>query len=146
MTPDDLNIRLQHFRVNEFMEFIDRNEFKDCKWDDVFQSLFIESLMIFFPIPIFYLDGSKKGWKIIDGRQRIYAIDNFINHGFKLRNLEFLPECNNKYFNELEGYLRARITNAELKAYVINPGTPDDVKSNIFNRIRMQIKNICGIT
>ena len=169
--PDDVNIRLQHFRVYEIIEMIKGQRMayddEDLKlisdrpkkssnqldiwgeddlqrnnnlWAKPVKSKFIESLMIRLPIPALYFDGSQKPWRIIDGLQRIYTIISFIDEShpdkFSLSGLDFLSEeCYGKFFPNIPGYLRARILNAELIAYVINPGSPSEVKYNIFKRI-----------
>lgn len=172
--PDDVNVRLQYFRVSDLIRLIDKemldiledeniytkgvpklvslfDEDEDVDiyteddlqrmpdlWNDVQKSRFIESLMIKLPIPIFYLDGSTKPWRVIDGLQRLHSIMGFVQGKYKLTSLEYLAkECDGKYFNDesFPGYLKARILDAELIAYVISPGTPEDVKYNIFQRI-----------
>jgi hypothetical protein len=172
--PDDVNVRLQNFRVSELLKLIDPDVFNELKdetlykkdltetesltdndveldidnedyfqrmpdlWNPVQKSRFIESLMIKLPIPMLYLDGTQKPWRVIDGLQRLNTIVGFINNEFRLKSLEYLDkECDGLSFsdNKFPGYLRDRILNAELTAYVINPGTPEDVKYNIFQRI-----------
>jgi hypothetical protein len=183
--PDDVNIRLQHFRVSELVSMIngnsilnedfdflkeieaesenerykgfqpalfDEDDLIDIQGDDGLQrntllwspiqkSQFIESLMIKLPIPLFYFDGSRKPWRIVDGLQRLHTIMSFINNKFKLVGLEYLEECEGLWFNKagnvpgIPGLFRKRVLDAEIVAYVINPGTPPDVKYNIFKRI-----------
>ncbi len=168
--PDDVNVRLQNFRVSELLKLVDNDILKELKdeniyevnlsesenisdleldgddelqrnkglWNDEQKSRFIESLMIKLPIPMFYLDGTQKPWRVIDGLQRLGTIVSFMNNEFELKSLEYLgQQCNGLTFTskEIPGYLRDRILNAELTAYVVNPGTPEVVKYNIFQRI-----------
>jgi hypothetical protein len=172
--PDDVNVRLQHFRVSEMLQLIDPKVFEELKdenlytkdtsenesltdfdteididteddlqrmpdlWNPIQKSRFIESLMIKLPIPMFYLDGTIKPWRVIDGLQRLNTIVSFLSNEFKLKSLEYLEkDCEDLYFKDEQfpGFLKERILNAELTAYVISPGTPEDVKYNIFQRI-----------
>lgn len=184
--PDDVNIRLQYFRVFDIVEMLRMEaldifdkEFEETKfwlkakgvqvnlfgdeieegegdiveididdqddlqrnselWNLVQKSRFIESLMIKIPIPAFYFDGSQKPWRVVDGLQRLHTIRSFLRDEFKLTSLEYLQkECGGKNFNDLKfpGYLKQRILDAKIVAYVINPGTPNNVKHNIFKRI-----------
>ena len=116
-------------------------------WTDTKKSLLIESLMLSIPLPMFYVAADDKGrWEVVDGLQRLSAIRDFL-HGdkngvmLKLQNLEFLGErFNGKTFKAIEDNPEDQIVvntilETELRFTVINPGTPEIVKRNIFKRI-----------
>jgi hypothetical protein len=109
---------------------------KGNQWSDEQKSRLIESLIMRIPLPIFYFDGSEHPWKIIDGLHRLTTLYTFTKgQSFRLENLEYLSELNGKSFFELPFKYRRVIEESTIEAYLINPGTPDKVKLNIFQRI-----------
>ena len=114
---------------------------KDDLWDIEQQSRLIESILIRFPLPAFFFDASDDDlWLVVDGLQRLSSIRNFCiekdpKKRLKLTNLEFLTQLNGKTWDDLTGDLQRSIEEAQVVIYKIMPGTPTDVKFNIFKRI-----------
>lgn len=122
-------------------------------WDEAQKSRLIESLMLKIPIPMFYVAADTKSvWSVVDGLQRMSTIRDFVlgkdyladpernkdkkGCGMRLTGLEFWgSKYDGKCFNELPIFLQNRIYETEFRFTVVNPGTPEEVKRNIFKRL-----------
>lgn len=106
-------------------------------WTPEAQSRLIESLLIRIPIPAFYVDATDEDcWEVIDGSQRMTVLRNFIvEQSMKLYKMEFLTELNDCTFSMLQRKFQRRISEQQITIYAIQPGTPSDVKFNIFKRV-----------
>lgn len=105
-------------------------------WDIYRKSELVESVLMGLPLPIFYFNQDKYGRLIvIDGRQRLTALFEFMDGKYALTKLKVLPDENKKSFKDLSPLLQSRIEDYQIQAHVIMPPTPDRLKFDIFDRV-----------
>jgi hypothetical protein len=72
------------------------------RWGSAKQSALIESFLLNVPVPPVYLAEEQFGiYSVIDGKQRITAIHDFMTGRLALRNLVALPELNDARISDL---------------------------------------------
>lgn len=63
-------------------------------WSEEQQSALIESLLVNIPVPPIVLCATAEGLEVVDGQQRLLAIQAFYTGKLKLRDLRLLRELN----------------------------------------------------
>jgi len=106
-------------------------------WTAAARSRLVESLLLRVPLPAFYIDASTPDrWSVVDGLQRLAALDAFVNHGaFGLSGLEFLDHLEGKTFKELPRHFQRRILETKVTGHLIQEGTPEPVRAALIRRI-----------
>ena len=96
----------------------------------------VESILMGLPIPVMYLFEMRDGKKqVVDGRQRISAILDFLNDKLVLKDLKILPEYNDCKFSDLDAKMQGIFEDSQMYFYIIQPPTPERVKYDIFDRV-----------
>ncbi len=132
MSLDTLIKRIEHEEIVLSPEF-QRNEV----WNRQTKSRLIESLLIRIPLPAFYMDATVEDkWLVVDGLQRLATLRDYVlNKNLQLRGLEFLHDFNNYGYDQLPRNYQRRIDETQVTVYLIEKGTPANVKFNVFKRI-----------
>lgn len=107
------------------------------RWDDVRQSRLIESLLMNVPIPPVFLGEDDYGFYVVlDGRQRLTAIQNFLNNTLELKGLVVWDDLNGHRFQDLvKRGLDKHLTRRFLPAIVLLKESSSIVKYDVFDRL-----------
>jgi uncharacterized protein with ParB-like and HNH nuclease domain len=112
-------------------------------WTKKQKSQLIESLILGIPVPYLYLYEGKYGNLIvIDGRQRLSAIFDFLDNKYALSNMEFVKKLDGKKAKDLvdnstdnyENY-KAKLEDAHLHVIKVGYGTDERFKLKLFERV-----------
>lgn len=108
-------------------------------WDEKQKCELIESILMGLPLPIFYfkqLDNSR--YVVVDGKQRLSALFEYLSNEFALKNLKILDFLNTRKFRDLEdtlGIYQSQLEDFQINSHVILPPTPDKILFDIFDRV-----------
>jgi len=107
------------------------------RWDVKKESDLIESFILNIPVPPIYLAEDAYGtYSVIDGKQRITAINNFINGKFKLHKLERFKEIDGMVFDELPASIKNALSiRPYLRVVTLLKQSDSDLKHEVFLRL-----------
>lgn len=107
------------------------------RWKPDRQARLIESFFMNVPIPPIFLNEDDYGkYSVIDGKQRLTAIHEFMRGRLRLKGLKVFKELNDKTIDDLGPSLRSVIgTRANLRATIILRQSDKEVKFEVFRRL-----------
>lgn len=108
-----------------------------ARWDDIRQSKLIESFLMNVPVPPIFLNEDSYGkYSVIDGKQRLIAISEFLRGRLILNGLEIFSDINGLNFDQLPARLQTVIkTRPTLRAVIILRQSDEDIKFEVFQRL-----------
>jgi hypothetical protein len=112
-----------------------------ARWDRRKKSLLIESFLMNVPIPpLFLFEKDYNQYEIMDGRQRLEAISEFLDNKYALYGMEFWPELQGKRFSELPGTIQRGLLRRTINAVVLLAETSRsddafDIRMILFRRL-----------
>lgn len=107
------------------------------RWNRDKQSELIESFLMNVPVPPIFLNEDKLGkYSVIDGKQRLTAIHEFLQGSLVLNNLTIFSDINGSTFNDLPLNLQSVIKiRPTLRAIIILNQSDPDIKYQVFRRL-----------
>jgi len=142
-----MKIAHMSWSAKQVCKMIDSNKFnfdnavqRGLVWDRSRSSLLIDSMLRSYPIPAIYTTKDGSVYDVLDGKQRFYAVHDFINGNYSLKDVpEYeddegnVIELNGKYFNDLSEDLQDIINSHIFTVYYIEEATPEEI-SDLFYR------------
>jgi hypothetical protein len=142
-------------KLPNFVEALKRHDYMDLqpfyqrrvRWDVERQSRLIESFIINVPVPpIFLYERKYNSYEVMDGQQRITAIQHFYENMFALKGLEVWPELNGMRYKDLPSQIRAGIDRRSISSIVLlKESAPDDEEAILVRQLVFERLNTGGV-
>ena len=130
-------------------DYMDLSPFyqRRLRWDKKMQSQLIESFLINIPVPpIILYEKEYNSYEVMDGQQRITAINDFYQNNLKLTGLELWSELNGRTYQELPTKIKAGIDRRSISSIVlITESTSDLEEALLLKQITFERLNTGGI-
>ncbi len=142
-TKTDIDIQEKPMSIYQFMRLYDQQRLiidpeyqRNLVWKPEQKSRFIESIILSFPLPPFYVNQRVDSrYIIVDGLQRTTTLHQFVNGEIALTGLKTLNNLNGNFFKDLPDAYQAKIEDKNILLYVIKPSVPIEVVYELFDRI-----------
>lgn len=107
-------------------------------WDDTRKSRLLESIIVGMPVPNIVLAEQKEHrgrFIVIDGKQRLITVNEFLAGAFRLKGLDIRPELNGYSYDELPSEDKEYLDNSTLRSTVIRSWQDENFLYAIFYRL-----------
>lgn len=142
-------------KLPNFVDALKRNNYMEIRpfyqrrsrWDEERQSRLIESFIINIPVPpIFLYEKSYNSYEVMDGQQRISAIDDYYNNKFALKGLDLWPELNGMKYSDLPNKIRAGLDRRSISSIVLlTESAPNDEDAIFLRQLVFERLNTGGV-
>lgn len=106
------------------------------RWDNFKQSQLIESFVLNIPVPPIYLaEGNRGRYDVIDGKQRLTAVSQYLHGDFALRSLERFPDLNGIRFADLPPEVQSTLNFRPLRTVTLLRQSTGSAKYEVFHRL-----------
>jgi hypothetical protein len=134
---------LQHaLEINTYIINVSPEYQRRQRWPQKKRSQLIESFLMNIPIPpIFLFEKDYNEYEVVDGRQRLDTIRDYLSNSFPLSGLRYWTELNGKRFNQLPSIIQRGLLRRSLSAIVLlaetrRPKDDDfDIRTVLFDRL-----------
>lgn len=139
-TKIDISKTQMHF--DNLMTLLDSQilqpiQYKRKPWVNENKSSYIESLLMQLPqYPIIISHKYKDYYELIDGRERLAAIYEFVKNKLSLKGMEYLLDYEGMNYSQLPPHLQNRLLGVIFDIIYINAETPNNIRENLVKRIR----------
>lgn len=142
LDPKKIDIKRDEITIQALLDRLEKHLDEphyelECCWNNKHMSQFVESIIVQIPVmPIWIRIDGNDDFTIVDGVKRVKALQRFMNDGWRLSDLEYVFDLNDKTYAELPRSIQRRILETPVQVYYICPGTGIQEAVNISNRIR----------
>ena len=109
---------------------------RELVWPSRKKCELIESILMGIPLPAFYVREKDNGvYIVVDGKQRLTTLFDYIDGKFKLEGLKILKGINTKAFKDLTTLQQNKLEDYTLQLNIIKSPTSDRVIFDLFDRV-----------
>ncbi len=105
-------------------------------WSPKQKSRRIESLLLNIPVPVSFLAEERDGTHVVvDGQQRLRAVEEFASGQYRLRDLGILPQLNGLRWADLTTQQTRHIYTRTIRCIVISDESNPNIRFEVFERL-----------